>query len=165
MGLLIPFAAPAAGALAATGAATTVPAIGAWGVDALAAYRAATAGYSVVAGAATGATTAGLTYTAGAASGAYFEARQGNTDFATAFDQRFSYWGLGGATAVGAIGGAYQTQMLQWANIEKKLLPSLQTPGGWVIRANKAIAGNLAGKATQAAVEERQPQEDKKAIK
>ena len=155
MSLALPFAAPAAGVLVAAGASETIPATAAWGSDALAAYRAATASYSLGVAAASGALGSGTIYTASNLIGAEIDASKNDTTFTQTFDQRFSYWGLGGSMAVGAAGGVYQAQMFQWAGVPNSFANWL-TPAGAVIRINKTAAGMAAGKATQAAVQESQ---------
>ena len=90
-----------------------------------------------------------LSYTVGAAGASLKDSYTKGTTFAEGFNQHFSEKGLIGAAVVGGAGAAYLGQMFQWAGLPASGAGWL-TPAGAVLRANSAITGNVAGKATQA---------------
>jgi hypothetical protein len=57
----------------------------------------------------------------------------------------------------GAFGGMYQTQMYKWAEVPNTFGSQLTLQGG-IIAINKKIASQLAGRAAQAAVQQKKPE-------
>jgi filamentous hemagglutinin len=131
------------------------PAVAAWGQEAWAAYQVATQGYSLGAAATSGALGSGAAYTLQNAVGAGLDASRNDISFAQSFDQRFSYLGLTGSMAIGAVGGVFQTQMFQWTGIPNSFSNWITVEGA-VIRINKTAVGVAAGKATQGAIQQSQ---------
>ena len=146
--ILVPAAAGAGLALGVAAAPATL----AWGQEAWAAYQVATQGYSWSAAAGSGAFSSGAGYTGGAAAGAGWDWFKNGTNFDAAFDQRFSYLGLGTSMSLGAVNGVLTTQMFQWANVPNAF-SNLRTPEGVVIRLNGFATGKSVGAAAQGAVQ------------
>jgi filamentous hemagglutinin len=153
--------APAAAGGGAALAVAAAPATLAWGQEAWAAYKVATAGYSLGAAAGTGALVSGGMYTGGTVLGALGDWYRNDTNFGVAFDQRFSFLGLGTSMAVGAVNSMFTAQMFQWANVPNAWSNAL-TPEGAVIRINTIATGKVAGMAAQGAV---QAHEQKQEVK
>ena len=153
--------APAAAGGGAALAVAAAPATLAWGQEAWAAYQVATQGYSLGAAAGTGALVSGGMYTGGTVLGALGDWYRNDTNFGVAFDQRFSFLGLGTSMAVGAVNSMFTAQMFQWANVPNAWSNAL-TPEGAVIRINTIATGKVAGMAAQGAV---QAHEQKQEVK
>jgi filamentous hemagglutinin len=91
------------------------------------------------------------TSTAGALASLKYVQTGGSETFASTYNQHFSERGLVGSMLVSGVGAAYLGQMFQWAG-----LPAAGTGVGWltpagaVLRANAAVTGSVANKATQA---------------
>ncbi|QAU23750.1 hypothetical protein EO087_06940 [Dyella sp. M7H15-1] len=139
-------------AVAGGGTALAVAATLAWGQEAWAAYQVATQGYSLGAAAGSGALVSGGMYTGGSVVGALGDWYRNGANFASSFNQRFSYLGLGTSMTVGAVNGMFATQMFQWANVPNAWSNAL-TAEGAVIRINTIATGKAAGMAAQGAVQ------------
>ncbi len=146
------FFAPAVAGAGTAVAVAAAPATLAWGQEAWAAYQVATANYSLGAAAGSGALVSGGVYTGGSVAGAIGDWYRGDASFASSFDQRFSYLGLGTSMAVGAVNGMFATQMFQWANVSNALSNAFTVEGA-VIRINTIATGKAAGMAAQGAVQ------------
>ncbi|PUA18097.1 hypothetical protein [Glaciimonas sp. PCH181] len=135
----------AAAALAGTGA------VAGSAVEAYVAYRAATAAYSAGTALGTGMAVSGGIYTLGAGAGAFKDHYTTGENIGTAFDQRFSYPGLGVAMAVGGLTGMYSTAMFGWAGTPNTIKNWATVPG-FITRFNSGVFGKVAGDAAQGAV-------------
>ncbi|QAU23748.1 hypothetical protein EO087_06930 [Dyella sp. M7H15-1] len=153
--------APAVAGAGTAVAVAAAPATLAWGQEAWAAYQVATQGYSLGAAAGTGAVASGVTYTLGISYGARQDSRYGQISFGTAFNQRFSYLGLGTSMAVGAVNSMVATQMFQWANVPNAW-SNVTSPAGAVIRINTMATGKAAGMAAQGAVQAHEQKQEGK---
>ncbi|WP_333676521.1 hypothetical protein [Dyella sp.] len=147
------FFVPAAAGAGTAVAVAAAPATIARGQEAWAAYQVATANYSLTAGMGTSAVMSGVTYTGGAVYGALGDSWSTGTGFGEAFDHRFSFVGLSGTMAVGALGGAFQTTMFQAANVANTW-KNFSTIEGAVIRGNQILMTVPVKKAIQAVAQE-----------
>lgn len=120
-----------------------------------------TEGYSLVAAAGTGAIASGAGYTGGAIVGAGWDWFENGTSFNAAFDQRFSYLGLGASMSVGAVNSMFAIQMFQWANVPNPW-SNIKYLEGAVIRLNTMTAGKGAGMAAQGAVQAHEQRQEGK---
>jgi filamentous hemagglutinin len=142
----------AQGNVADVGLATTAAVVAAGGAalgpEAYLAYKAAQAGYSLTTAALTGGAISGGIYTGGVATGAALSKFQGGS-FGDTFSQNFSTAGLATAVVFGAYGNMGAVSMFELAGIPNSI-KNWGTVEGAVIRANKFVIGQTAGKAAQA---------------